>query len=160
VGFSCLLFRMGIPAIFRRRFSRALEAGAITTVLCGALLAQTHSAPMTVESVEPQSWRAGPTAEVMVRLSGQQLDSVVGVKIKHKGIRVIRMGSPDPNHLFVLLLISSNAEPGTVILQVSTHFMTTFAALPMFEQGSESSLRGEPASGAADGLSKRSSAAQ
>jgi hypothetical protein len=59
------------------------------------------------------------------------LDSVVAVAVKHKGVRVLRVESPDASHLFVLLRISADAVPGMMMLQVSTRFMTTFAAVPM-----------------------------
>ena len=77
----------------------------------------------------------------MLSLSGLSLDRVVRVNVKHKGVRVIHIASPDANHLFVLLRISSDAEPGTIMLQLSTRFTTTFAAVPIFEQSS----RGERA---------------
>jgi hypothetical protein len=78
----------------------------------------------------------------MLRLSGQRLDRVVSVAVKHKGIRVIRIESPDPSQLLVWLSISSDAEPGTMMLQVSTRFMTTFTAVPMFEQNAALSSSG------------------
>jgi hypothetical protein len=68
----------------------------------------------------------------MLFLSGMNLDRVVDVTVKHKGLRVLRIQSPDAKHLSVLLRISPDAEPGTAMLQLSTRFTTTFTALPMF----------------------------
>ncbi|MGD0733341.1 MAG: cyclomaltodextrinase N-terminal domain-containing protein [Terracidiphilus sp.] len=94
-----------------------------------SLLAQVI--PVTIDKVEPANWQPGHSAEVKLCFSGQHLDSVVAVAVKHKGVRVLRVESPDASHLFVLLRISADAVPGMMMLQVSTRFMTTFAAVPM-----------------------------
>ena len=99
--------------------------------------------PITVDKIDPPNWRTGPSSDVMLSLSGLNLDRVVGVTVKHKGVRVVHIACPDTNHLFVLLRISSGAEPGTMMLQLSTRFTTTFAALPMFEQKANPSSGGE-----------------
>lgn len=80
---------------------------------------------------------------MLLRLSGQHLDTVVDVKIKHKGIRVIRLVPQDPGHLMVCLHISTDAQPGTLVLQVSTPFLTTFANLPMFAESAAATSRDE-----------------
>jgi hypothetical protein len=107
------------------------------------LLARTNQVPVKVDSVEPASWKMGADKEIVVRLSGDHLDRVEGVKIKHKGIRVIHMQAEGDNHLLVTLHISPKAEPGTLIFQVFTHYMTTFAELPMLETGNTRSSPGE-----------------
>jgi hypothetical protein len=61
------------------------------------------------------------------------MERVEGVKVKHKGIRVVHTQAEGDNLLLVTLQISPNAEPGTLILQVFTHYMTTFAELPMLQ---------------------------
>jgi hypothetical protein len=127
--------------IRHRPLARLVVLVVFSAVLSSALFSQVY--PVTVDKVEPPNWRTGPSSNVMLRLSGQHLDDVVGVATKHKGVRVIRTESPDANHLVVWLRISSDAAPGTMMLQVSTRFMTTFAAVPMFEQNAAVSLRGE-----------------
>jgi len=111
--------------------ARLIGLAVFSVVLSGCLSAQVL--PATVEKIEPPNWRGGP-ASVTLSLSGQHLDRVVKVAVYHKGIHVTRTESPDPNHLLVWLSIASDAEPRTMILQVSTRFMTTFAAVPMFQQ--------------------------
>jgi hypothetical protein len=119
----------------------AVTAGA--AILSGTLLARTNQVPAKVDSVEPASWKMGASTEIIVRLSGDHLDRVEGAKVKHKGIRVIHMQAEDDNHLLVTLHISPNAEPGTLVLQVFTHYMTTFAELPMLQSGDTRSGPGE-----------------
>jgi hypothetical protein len=58
----------------------------------------------------------------------------------------MRTESPDANRLLVWLRISPDAAPGTMVLQISTHYLTTFALVPMFEPASPSS-RGELTAG-------------
>ncbi len=108
-------------------------------LISGALFAQVL--PSTVEKVEPSGWQAGPASNLMLTLSGRHMDGVLRVTVKHKGVQVIGIESRDANHLFVLLHIGANAEPGTMMLQLFTQFMTTFAAVPMF---SELSSRSKP----------------
>lgn len=116
---------------------RSLLARLAGLVLFFAILSGSSSAqlpPVTVDKVEPPGWRSGPPAEVMLSLSGMNLDRVVGVTVKHKGLRVLRIQSPDAKHLLVFLRIAPDAEPGTAMLQLSTRFTTTFTALPMFDE--------------------------
>ena len=131
-----------MPTIRFKWISRTTTPVVITLICCSALLAQSRPIPVKVENVEPASLHRGASEEMVLRLSGEQLDKVVGVKVRHKGVRVVRMDTQDDHHLLVTLRISRKAEPGTLVLQVSTRYMTTFAALP-FEQPSAPSARGE-----------------
>lgn len=79
----------------------------------------------------------------MLTLSGQHMDGVLRVTVKHKGVKVIGIEARDANHLLVSLRIAADAEPGTMMLQLYTRFMTTFTAVPMFEQNSGLALEGE-----------------
>jgi hypothetical protein len=125
---------------FRSRIALWIGRAVFSAALCCTLSAQIH--PATVQKIEPPNWQMGPSSNLMLCLAGQHLDSVVGVAVRHKGVRVIRIKSPDENHLFVLLRIASDAVPGTMMLQVSTRFMTTFATVPMFEQNAAVASRG------------------
>ncbi len=88
---------------------------------------------MKVDAVEPAAWRPGADSDVVYRLRGEHLQHVVGVKLKHKGIRVTRVKAEDDEHVLVTLHISGKADPGALVLQVYTRYMTTFATLPMTE---------------------------
>ena len=118
-----------------RILASAVAVTVSAAMLSGTVLARTIQVPAKVDLIEPASWKLGTDTEIVVRLSGDHLDRVEGVKVKHKGIRVIHMQAEGDNHLLVTLQISPNAEPGTLILQVFTHFMTTFAELPMLQSG-------------------------
>ncbi len=103
--------------------------------LLGIVLAA-QVAPVTIEKVGQPTWdEAG--GKVVLILAGQHLDGVVRVKVKHKGIRVIRAQAPDANHLLVWLNVS-HAAPGTIMLQVCTRYLTTFAAIPMLDRNAAS----------------------
>jgi hypothetical protein len=119
-----------MPKIFRRPLACLVIQTFSVVLFSGAILAQVI--PLTIDKVEPANWQPGHSAEVLLRLSGQHLDSVENVAVKHKGIRVLRIQSPDAKHLLVLLRIAPDAKPGTLMLQVSTRTMTRFAAVPMF----------------------------
>lgn len=108
-------------------------------LISGVLFAQ--GLPATVEKIEPSGWQPGPASNLMLTLSGRHMDGVLRVTVRHRGVQVIGIESRDSNHLFVLLHIGANAEPGTMMLQLFTQFMTTFAAVPMF---SELSPRSKP----------------
>jgi hypothetical protein len=114
-----------------RGIARATAVAVSVVILSGALFARTEQVIAKVDGIQPASWQMGADENVVLRLSGKHLDEVVGVKVKHKGVRVVHMQSQDSNHLLVTLHVSQNAEPGTVMLQVFTRFLTTFAALPM-----------------------------
>lgn len=133
---------VGMPTTRCKWIARTIAPVVITLICCTALLAQNRPIPVVVDHVEPSNLHRGASEEVVLRLSGEQLDKVVGVKVKHKGVRVVRMDLQDDGHLLVTLRISRKAEPGTLMLQVFTRYMTTFAALP-FEQPSAPSVRGE-----------------
>lgn len=79
----------------------------------------------------------------MLTLSGQHMDGVLRVAVKHKGVHVIGIEVRDANHLFVLLRIAADAEPGTMMLQLYSRFMTTFAAVPMLKQNGSLASEGE-----------------
>jgi hypothetical protein len=104
----------------------------LTVVLSSVLCAQV--VPVTVSQVDPPTWRTDPSPNAMLRLSGQHMDDVVRVAVKHKGVRVLHIEPTDAHHLVVWLRVSSDAVPGAMILQVSTRFMTTFVSVPMFGQ--------------------------
>jgi hypothetical protein len=98
---------------------------------------------MKVSQIEPANWRLGEEQQIVLRLSGEHLASAVGVKVKHKGIRVMNVRHPDDDHLLVTLRISPKAEPGTLMLQVFTRYMTTFAGLPMRDADDPTAVHGE-----------------
>jgi len=123
------------------QFSMGVSVFLSVAILSGALLALDHPVrvplvAVKVQNVEPANWRAGASGELVLQLSGEHLDKVVGVKVKHKGIRVIHLQQREDGRLLVTLRISPHAEPGTLVLQVFTRFLTTFAELPMNEQNS------------------------
>jgi hypothetical protein len=130
-----------MPIIRPSRFISLIALSVLSVALSSPLVAQ--AVPVSVERVEPPAWRLEPSSDLMLRLSGRHLEDVVSVKVKHKGVHVIHVESPDGNHLLVLLRISADATPGTMMLQVSTRFMTTFAAVPMFEENATLPARGE-----------------
>jgi hypothetical protein len=134
-----------MPTIRRIPLVSLIGLAVFLAAFSNSLFAQ--MTPATVERVEPPSWRMGPSSNVMLRLSGQHLEDVVAVKIKHKGVHVIRTEAPDENHLLVWLRISADATPGTMMLQVSTRFMTTFASVPMFGENLAPSSHGELTAG-------------
>jgi hypothetical protein len=115
---------------------RFLVFAVVTAILSGILCAQV--VPLTVSKVDPPNWQTVPSSNATLRLSGQHMDDVVRVATRHKGVRVVHIESIDANHLVVWLRISSGAEPGAMILQVSTRNMTTFVAVPMSEQNAAS----------------------
>jgi hypothetical protein len=87
--------------------------------------------PLSIDKVDPPEWQhSGQRYDVTLRLSGHHLDSVVRVQVRRKGIRVLHVESPDSDHLLVVLRIAKNADPRTVVMQLSTKFMTTFATVP------------------------------
>ncbi len=117
--------------------SKLIGLAALSVILIGSVFSQTIP---VVEKVDPPTWQPNSSSDMMLRLSGQGMDAVVGVKTKHKGIHVIRVESPDQNHLLVWLRVSSGAAPGMMMLQVSTRYMTTFAAVPSFGESSVAPL--------------------
>jgi hypothetical protein len=96
--------------------------------------AQLRTIPTSISHIEPACWQVGQGADLVFQISGDHLGGVVGVKIKHKGVRVIHLQPEDDGHLKVTLHFASNAEPGTLFLQVFTKYMTTFVTLPMANQ--------------------------
>ncbi len=132
-----------MPATRFTRFARTPWIVFSAVIFSATLMAQTHSVPMKVNQIEPANWRIGDKKEVVLRLSGEHLASAVGVKVKHKGIRITGVQHPDHDHLLVTLRISPKAEPGTLMLQVFTRFMTTFAPLPMQDGDDPSAVHGE-----------------
>lgn len=128
-----LMSLKGIMQVFCRiPLVRLVDALVLLAALAGSSTAQLS--PMTVDKVSPSSWQTGISSDVLLSLSGERLDGVVGVKVKHKGVRVIHVESPDANHLLVVLRISSDAEPGTMMLQLWTRFTTTFATVALLEK--------------------------
>lgn len=125
---------------FARTTLSLLSAVVFSSVV---LTAQTRPVPMKVNQIEPANWRIGGEQEMVLRLSGEHLASAVGVKVKHKGIRVTNVQRPDDDHLLVTLRISPKAEQGTLMLQVFTRSMTTFAGLPMLNSDDPSAVHGE-----------------
>jgi hypothetical protein len=122
--------------------ARSVGLAVLLAALSGSPTAQLL--PVTVDKVEPINWTTGTSSDVMLSLSGLHLDDVVRATVKHRGVRVIRIESPDANHLFVVLRISPDVvEPGRMMLQLSTRFTTTFAAVPLVEKKTPLSSRGE-----------------
>src|SRR6266702_527807 len=121
-----------------RQISRLIGLAILTVIFTCSLFAQ--AVPVTIEKVEPPTWRTDPSSSVMLRISGQGMDRVVGVKTRHKGVRVTRMELLDHNHLLVWLRISPDAAPGMMMLQLSTRYMTTFTAVPSFVEKAATSL--------------------
>jgi hypothetical protein len=124
-------------------FARTASVVLSAMVFSVALTAQTRPAPMKVNQIEPANWHIGEEHQIVLRLSGEHLASAVGVKVRHKGIRVTNVQHPDDDHLLVTLRISPKAEPGTLMLQVFTRFMTTFAGLPMRDGDDPSAVHAE-----------------
>ena len=137
--------RLRMPTIRRIPLVSLIALAVFVAAFSNPLLAQLI--PVTVDRVDPPSWRMGPSSEVMLRLSGQHLEDVVAVKTKHKGVHVIRSEAQDENHLLVWFRISADATPGTMMLQVSTRFTTTFTSVPMFEENLAPSSHGELTAG-------------
>lgn len=124
-------------------FARKAVIAIIAIMFSVALMAQTRVLPIKINDVQPPNWRMGTANEIVLRLSGEHLDGAVGVKVKHKGIRVTQVQHPDAEHLVVTLSVSPKAEPGTLMLQVFTRFMTTFAGVPMAEGEDVAVVHGE-----------------
>jgi hypothetical protein len=125
----------------RNKFARLTCLVIFFVVLSATLYAQV--VPISIDRVEPVTWR--PSSDLVLRLSGHNLDGVISVATRYRGVRVIRTQSLDASHLLVWIRFSPQVEPGAMVLQVSTRFMTTFTTVPMFEPNATPSLalRGE-----------------
>jgi len=132
------LAKVEMLSVRPRRISRLVKIAVLSAIYTCSLFAQ--AVPVTVEKVDPSTWLTDSSSGVMLRISGQGMDRVVGVKIRHKGIHVTRVESPDRDHLLVWLRISPDAAGGVMMLQLSTRYMTTFAAVPSFTEKAATSL--------------------
>ena len=84
-----------------------------------------------VTKVEPPNWWLGLQPNLMLLISGENLEGA-RVKVNHSDIRVTRSrASPSGKYLFVWLEITPGAEPGIVIIQIENASGNTLVKFPL-----------------------------
>lgn len=84
-----------------------------------------------VTKVEPPNWWLGFTPEVMLLLSGQDLEAT-NVRCNLPTLRVLRtQATAGGNYLFVWLKIAADTRPGTAVCRITAPKGTTSFELPL-----------------------------
>jgi glycosidase len=105
-------------------------AGGATVLRAGPQLATKEDVP-AVTKVEPPSWWAGLTPEVMLLLSGHDLEAT-HVACNLPTLRVSRtQSSAGGNYLFVWLKIGPDTKSGTAVCRITAPKGTTSFELPL-----------------------------
>jgi neopullulanase len=105
-------------------------AGCATVLRAGPQLATKEDVP-AVTKVEPPSWWAGLTPEVMLLLSGHDLEAT-HVACNLPTLRVSRtQSSAGGNYLFVWLKIGADTKSGTAVCRITAPKGTTSFELPL-----------------------------
>lgn len=106
-----------------------LSAG---SVLCRQAPRQgTAASTVKVAKVEPPNWWVGFTPEVMLLLSGQDLEAT-NVSCNLPTLRVLRtQATAGGNYLFVWLKIGTGTRPGTAVCRITAPKGTTSFELPL-----------------------------
>jgi glycosidase len=105
-------------------------AGGATVLRAGPQLATKEDVP-AVTKVEPPSWWAGLTPEVMLLLSGHDLEAT-HVACNLPTLRVSRtQSSAGGNYLFVWLKIGADTKSGTAVCRITAPKGTTSFELPL-----------------------------
>lgn len=121
-----MLKRLGV-------FSFAILIGVFAAPLWAAPAAA--SAP-NVNKAEPPNWWVGLKPDLMVLLSGENLDGAA-VSVAYPGVRVKEVDArPGGHYVFVWLRISPQTRPGTLILKVRTAAGSTDVKLPLAARSS------------------------
>lgn len=121
-----------------KRFRRVLTLLVVAVALaCGASLLhagprQTATeSPVVVSKVEPPSWWVGLTPEVMLLLSGHDLEAT-HVACNMETITVSRTQSTaGGNYLFIWLKIGADTKSGTAVCRITAPKGTTSFELPL-----------------------------
>lgn len=102
------------------------------SALCGPASQQSVAAStVKVAKVEPPNWWVGFTPEVMLLLSGQDLEAT-NVSCNLPTLRVSRtQATAGGNYLFVWLKIGAETRPGTAVCRITAPKGTTSFELPL-----------------------------
>ena len=122
--FECFLLRASLLAFF------LLLAGSGPAAIAGQPQKPNDSAP-AVTKVEPPSWWVGLTPEVMLLLSGHDLEAT-HVSCNLPTLSVSRtQSSAGGNYLFVWLKIGSETKSGTAVCRITAPKGTASFELPL-----------------------------
>ena len=104
----------------------------VSGVAWGAAPQQSSAtSPVKITKVEPPNWWVGFTPEVMLLLSGQDLEATK-VSCNLPTLRVSRtQATAGGNYLFVWLKIGTDARPGTAVCRITALKGTTSFELPL-----------------------------
>jgi glycosidase len=122
--FKASFFRTSILALV------LLAAGSSSALYAGRPQKANDAAP-AVTKVEPPNWWVGLTAEVMVLLSGRDLEAT-HVSCNLPTLRVSRtQATAGGNYLFVWLKIGADTKSGTAVCRITAPKGTTSFELPL-----------------------------
>ena len=134
VKISFLTFRDNLP---ERWFSRSVLLGLACllnagTWLCGPAPQQSAvTSTVKVTKVEPPNWWVGFTPEVMLLLSGQDLETT-NVSCNLPTLRVSRTeATAGGSYLFIWLRIGADTRPGTAVCRITAPKGNTSFELPL-----------------------------
>src|ERR1700724_2618006 len=90
---------------------------ALSSVGTGQLQPNEDQSPR-ITKLEPPNWWVGYSQDVMLLISGDNLDQME-VTCDYPGVRIVRtQRGPNAHHFFIWLEITSDARPGAVFLRV------------------------------------------
>jgi neopullulanase len=132
--FQCLAEKK-ILRIFFSLLSIVAFAHGGPTLDCYAQQADNESAP-SITKVEPPNWWVGLTPEVMLLLSGHDLEAT-HVECNLPALRVSRtQASAGGNYLFIWLKIGTETKSGTAVCRITAPKGTTSFELPLAARAS------------------------
>jgi neopullulanase len=132
--FQCLAEKK-ILRIFFSLLSIVAFAHGGRTLDCYAQQAANESAP-SITKVEPPNWWVGLTPEVMLLLSGHDLEAT-HVECNLPALRVSRtQASAGGNYLFIWLKIGTETKSGTAVCRITAPKGTTSFELPLAARAS------------------------
>jgi neopullulanase len=132
--FQCLAEKK-ILRIFFSLLSIVAFAHGGPTLDCYAQQAANESAP-SITKVEPPNWWVGLTPEVMLLLSGHDLEAT-HVECNLPALRVSRtQASAGGNYLFIWLKIGTETKSGTAVCRITAPKGTTSFELPLAARAS------------------------
>src|SRR5690242_17797717 len=137
----CFCYALAVKDFFVSLPTKLLNRGLLSAVVCVLSWSgvawcagpQQNASPSTVKvtKVEPPNWWVGFAPEVMLLLSGQDLEAT-NVSCNLPTLRVLRtQATARGNYLFVWLKIGADTKPGTVVCRITAPKGTTSFELPL-----------------------------
>jgi neopullulanase len=137
----CFCYALAVKDFFVWLPTKLLNRGLLSAVVCALSVSgvawcagpRQNASPSTVKvaKVEPPNWWVGFASEVMLLLSGQDLEAT-NVSCNLPTLRVLRtQATAGGNYLFVWLKIGADTKPGTAVCRITAPKGTTSFELPL-----------------------------